>query len=51
MAMRSLLDKESRKGSLFGTHPGSVLVADGFDLVHADMDDPSDAETGSEIDR
>ena len=51
LAMRSLLDREARKGSLFGAHPGSVRIADGFDLVHADMDDPSDAESGREIDR
>jgi hypothetical protein len=49
MAMRGLLAKNERKGSLFGRNPGSVRVAEGVDLV-APMDDlEMDAETGREL--
>ncbi len=51
LAMRSLLERNTRVGSLFGRHPGSVRVAAGVDLVTAGFDELSDAETGAEIDR
>jgi hypothetical protein len=49
--MRSLLERNTRVGSLFGRHPGSVRVAAGVDLVTAGFDELSDAETGAEIHR
>jgi hypothetical protein len=51
MAMRSLLARDERAGSVFGSHPGSVRVRDGVDLVAPIFDGTSDAETGYEIDR
>jgi hypothetical protein len=51
LAMRRLLDLHARKGSLFGTHPGSVRIREGVDLIAPVLDDPMDAETGREIDR
>jgi hypothetical protein len=49
LAMRRLLDREERKGSLFGRHRGSVCVADGVDLTAPVFDEPTDAETGREL--
>jgi hypothetical protein len=51
MAVRTLLEQDSRTGSLFGVHPGSVRVRDGVDLTEPVLQDPPDAETGHEIDR
>jgi hypothetical protein len=51
LAMRSLLEKTARTGSLFGAHPASVRVRDGVDLTAPILQDPMDAETGHEIDR
>jgi hypothetical protein len=51
MAMRSLLAQDERVGSVFGAHPGSVRVRDGVDLLAPVLEDPSDAETGYELDR
>jgi hypothetical protein len=51
LAMRHLLDREARAGSLFGAHPGSVRVRDGVDLVAPALDVEPDAETGREIER
>ena len=51
MAMRHLLERDVRAGSLFGTHPGSVRVRDGVDLTAPVLEDPTDAATGHEIDR
>jgi hypothetical protein len=51
LAMRSLLQKTERSGSLFGAHPGSVQVRSGVDLVAPVLQDPMDAETRYEIDR
>jgi hypothetical protein len=33
MAMQRLLDSEARTGSLFARHPGSVTVAEAWDLM------------------
>ena len=51
LAVRSLLDHEARKGSLFAAHPGSVRVRDGVDLTAPALDVELDAETGREIER
>ena len=51
LAVRSLLQKTGRTGSLFGAHPGSVRVREGVDLTAPVLQDPMDAETGFEIDR
>lgn len=50
-AVRSLLDRQERKGSLFGTHPGSVRVREGVDLTQPSLDVIPDAESGREIER
>ena len=51
LAMRCLLDQDSRTGSLFGAHRGSVRVHDGVDLIAPALDVELDAETGREIER
>ncbi len=51
LAMRQLLDRHARTGSLFGAHPGSVRVRPGVDLVAPALDITPDAETGRELDR
>jgi hypothetical protein len=51
LAMRRLLDLHARKGSLFGSHPGSVRIREGVDLTAPVLDDEMDAETGREMDR
>jgi hypothetical protein len=51
LAMRSLLEKTARTGSLFGAHPASVRVRDGVDLIAPVLQDTMDGETGYEIDR
>jgi hypothetical protein len=50
-AMRRLLDADTRKGSLFGAHPGSVRVREGVDLIAPALDIAPDTETGREIER
>lgn len=51
LAMRRLLAQNSRSGSLFGAHAGSVRVAAGVDLTAPVGDPDGDAETGAEIRR
>jgi hypothetical protein len=51
MAMRELINKNERVGSLFGAHPGSVRIAEGVDIVGPILDVVPDAESGREIDR
>ncbi|MEO8927014.1 MAG: hypothetical protein ABI306_07605 [Caulobacteraceae bacterium] len=51
MAVRRLLDADVRAGSLFASHPGSVRVRDGVDLVAPALDVEPDAESGLEIER
>jgi hypothetical protein len=51
MAVLRLLEQDTRTGSLFAAHPGSVRVADGIDLTEPVLQDPSDAATADEIDR
>jgi hypothetical protein len=49
LAMKRLLDLEARKGSLFGVLRGSVQVREGVDLTEPVFDEPTDAETGKEL--
>jgi hypothetical protein len=49
LAMQKLLDLDARKGTLFGAHRGSVWVREGVDLTEPFSDDPTDAETGREL--
>ena len=51
LAMRRLLDADTRSGSLFGAHPGSVRVREGVDLIAPPLDVAPDAETGRESER
>ena len=51
LAVRRLLDEDTRTGSLFGAHRGSVQVRDGFDLTQPVLDTEPDAETGRELER
>lgn len=51
MAVRRLIRKTAREGSLFGSHPGSVRIRKGVDLTKPVLDDPVDSETGHEIRR
>jgi hypothetical protein len=51
LAMRRLLDADTRTGSLFGAHPCSVRVREGVDLIAPALDVAPDAETGGEIAR
>jgi hypothetical protein len=51
LALRRLLEQNARAGSLFGAHPGSVRVHEGFDLTAPAVDVQPDAETGREIER
>jgi hypothetical protein len=51
MAMRNLLEKNERKGSLYGRHPGSVTFSDDYDPFASALDVIPDAESGREIDR
>jgi len=48
MAMRELLKKTERTGSLFGRHPGSVRVKEGVDLLQPTLDVLLEAEAGHE---
>lgn len=49
LAMRRVLDMEARKGTLFGRQRGSVRVRDGVDLTDPMDLEPTDAETGREL--
>lgn len=49
LAMRRLLDLDARTGTLFGRQRGSVRIADGVDLTEPTFDEPTDAETGREL--
>jgi hypothetical protein len=51
LAVRTLLEQNTRAGSLFGAHPGSVLVKAGVDLTEPILQDPMDGETGYELER
>ena len=49
LAMRRLLDQDARTGSLFGRQRGSVRVQEGVDLTKPTFNEPTDAETGREL--
>lgn len=49
LAMRRLLGHDARTGTLFGHQPGSVRVRDGIDLTAPAVDEPTEAETGREL--
>ncbi len=51
LAVRRLLERDSRAGSLFGVHRGSVRVREGLDLTQPLLDTVPDAETGREPER
>jgi hypothetical protein len=51
IAVRRLLEQDTRTGSLFAAHPDSVRVAEGVDLTEPVLQEKPDAETGHEIDR
>jgi hypothetical protein len=51
MALRRLLERQARAGSLFGAHPGSVRVCEDVDLTGPALDVEPDAQSGRETDR
>jgi hypothetical protein len=51
LAVRRLLDSESRAESLFAAHPGSIRVREGVDLWAPALDVEPDAATGTESNR
>ena len=51
LAMRRLLDDDTRAGSLFGAHRGSVRVGEGVDLTQPVLETAPEAETGRELER
>lgn len=51
LGMRKLLAGETRSGSLFGAHSGSVKVCEGVDLLEPVLDVIPDAQSGREIAR
>jgi hypothetical protein len=51
LAVRRLLNERARAGSLFASHPGSVRVREGVDLVASPLDVEPDAATGREVER
>ena len=51
LAVRRLLEEDTRVGSLFGAHPGSVRVREDVDLTRPALDTTPDAETGLELER
>ena len=51
VAMRRLLESDTRAGSLFGGHLGSLRVREGVDLTQPTLDTALDAESGHELDR
>lgn len=51
LALKRLLEREARAGSLFGAHSGSVQISEGVDLTAPALDVAPDAQTGHEIAR
>lgn len=47
--LRTLLDRGERAGSLFGRNRGSVRIREAVDLTEPTFDEPTDAETGREL--
>lgn len=51
LAMRRLLDRSERTGTLFGTRPGSVRVRPGVDLTQPVLEVEPEAASGAEVRR
>jgi hypothetical protein len=51
LAVRRLLEEDTRVASLSGAHPGSVRVREDVDLTQPALDTTPDAETGHEQER
>jgi hypothetical protein len=51
LGMRKLLENETRGGSLFAAHPGSVRIREGVDLLKPILDAVPDAQSGRELAR
>lgn len=51
LAVRRLLQQDTRKGSLFGAHHGSVQVRKDVDLIAPALDIEPDTENGREVER
>lgn len=51
LAMKRLLEREERVGSLFGAHRGSVTYLQDVDLTEPALDVVPDAESGREMGR
>jgi hypothetical protein len=51
LAVRRLLEEDTRVASLSGAHPGSVRVREDVDLTQPALDTTPDAETGCELER
>lgn len=51
LGMRKLLESETRSGSLFGAHSGSVSIGKDVDLLAPVLDVVPDAQSGREITR
>jgi hypothetical protein len=51
LGMRRLLETETRSGSLFGAHSGSVIIREGVDLLKPVLDVVPDAQSGRETAR
>jgi hypothetical protein len=51
LAMRRLLEADTRVGSLFEAHRGSVRVGEGIDLTQPLLNTVPDAATGRELER
>lgn len=49
LAMRRLLDENTRAGSLFGAPRGSVRIREGVDLIAPTLDVQPEADTDLEI--
>jgi hypothetical protein len=49
LAVRRLLASDTRSGTLFGRQPGSVRVREAVDLTAPAFDEPTDEETGCEL--
>ncbi|HEY1613311.1 MAG TPA: hypothetical protein VGF97_06415 [Rhizomicrobium sp.] len=48
LGMRKLLESESRTGTLFGAHSGSVKIGEGVNLLESVLDVVPDAQSGLE---
>lgn len=49
LAMRRMLGQDDRTGTLFGRQRGMLRIHDGVDLTQPTFEEPTDAETGREL--